>query len=367
MHLDPIFDSKRILVIGGTGSLGKTLVRRILSGELGTPEKVIVLSRDEAKHHDMRVGYQRRTVATDDVTYTNFLHRLEFRLGDVRDYSDVASAVRGTDIVINAAALKQVPNCEYFPEQAVLSNCIGPANVVRAIRELNLHVETVVGISTDKACKPINVMGMTKAIHERIFQAANVTCGQTRFICSRYGNVLGSRGSVIPLFHEQIRSGGPVTITVPEMTRFLMSLDQAVDCVFEAIRSAEPGETYVPCMEASTVLDLAKALIGDRKVSIKTTGTRPGEKLHEIMISLEEAPYATRRGDYWAIRSLLPELHPINANWKPEITAEYSSADHVVDLEGTRRLLQRHRMLLEQTERSSGNGGIEFFESAQAA
>lgn len=364
MQPDLIFDSKRILVIGGTGSLGKTLVRRILSGECGLPEKVIVLSRDEAKHHDMRVGYQRRKHATDDVTYDNFLRRLEFRLGDIRNYADVASAVRGIDIVINAAALKQVPNCEYFPEQAVLSNCLGPANVVRAIRELNLQVETVVGISTDKACKPINVMGMTKAIHERIFQAANITCGQTRFVCSRYGNVLGSRGSVIPLFHEQIRGGGPVTITVPEMTRFLMSLDQAVDCVFEAIRSAYPGETYVPCMDASTVLNLAKALIGDRKIPIKATGIRPGEKMHEIMISVEESPYATRRGDYWAIRSLLPELHAIDTLQTPEITSEYSSADHVIDLCATHQLLARHRMLPEQT---SETPGVELFESAAVA
>lgn len=364
MQPDLIFESKRILVIGGTGSLGKTLVRRILSGERGLPEKVIVLSRDEAKHHDMRVGYRRRKHATDDVTYDSFLRRLEFRLGDIRNYADVASAVRGTDIVINAAALKQVPNCEYFPEQAVLSNCLGPANVVRAIRELNLQVETVVGISTDKACKPINVMGMTKAIHERIFQAANITCPQTRFVCSRYGNVLGSRGSVIPLFHEQIHGGGPVTITVPEMTRFLMSLDEAVDCVFEVIRSGFPGETYVPCMDASTVLDLAKALIGDRKIPIKATGVRPGEKMHEIMISVEEAPYAARRGDYWAIRSLLPELHTLDALQTPEITAEYSSADHVLDLGATHRLLERHRMLLEQT---STTPGVELFESAAAA
>ena len=364
MHLDHIFEGKRVLIIGGTGSLGKTLVRRTLSGELGTPEKVMVLSRDEAKHHDMRVSYQRRKIATDDVTYNNFLRRLEFLLGDVRNYADVVSAVRGADIVINAAALKQVPNCEYFPEQAVLTNCIGPANIVRAIREHNLHVETVVGISTDKACKPINVMGMTKAIHERIFHSANILCPQTRFICSRYGNVLGSRGSVIPLFHEQIRSGGPVTVTVPEMTRFLMSLDQAVDCVFEALRHAEAGETFVPCMDSSTVLDIAKAIIGDRKIPIKVTGIRPGEKLHEIMISVEEAPYSIRRGNYWAIRSLLPELHPLDVSVAPELTTEYSSADHVIDLDGTYKMLHRHHMLLDQTK--SGEG-VEMFEAAAAA
>ena len=226
---EPILAGKRLLITGGTGSLGKVLVRRILTGELGVPQKVIVLSRDEAKQHDMRVSYLHKTVTTDEVIYRNFLNTLEFRIGDVRNYADVAGAIRDCDIVINAAALKQVPSCEYFPEQAVMTNCLGPINIVRAIREHGFPVETVVGISTDKACKPVNVMGMTKSLHERIFISANVLSPDTRFICSRYGNVLASRGSVIPLFHQQIEQGGPVTVTVPEMTRFLMSLDEAVD------------------------------------------------------------------------------------------------------------------------------------------
>src|SRR5262249_23175159 len=153
----------------------------------------------------------------------------------------------------NAAALKQVPSCEYFPEQAVLTNCLGARNIVRAIAENQLPVETVVGISTDKACKPVNVMGMSKAIQERIFIAANVLNSKTRFIAVRYGNVLASRGSVIPLFHEQIRRGGPVTITVPGMTRFLLSLDEAIDTVFAAIAGARAGEIYVPDASAATV------------------------------------------------------------------------------------------------------------------
>jgi len=216
-----IFEGKRILVTGGTGSLGKTLVRRLLAGEKGTPKKVIVLSRDEAKQHDMRMSYLHKTVATDEVIYRNFLNTLEFRIGDVRNFADVCSAVKNADIVINAAALKQVPSCEYFPHQAVLTNCLGASNIVRAIEENSYPVETVVGISTDKACKPVNAMGLTKAIQERIFIAANILNPKTRFICVRYGNVLASRGSVIPLFHDQIRHGGPVTITTPEMTRFL--------------------------------------------------------------------------------------------------------------------------------------------------
>src|SRR5262249_34368897 len=157
-----------------------------------------------------------------EVIYENFARALEFRIGDVRDFADVSAAARDADVVVNAAALKQVPTCEYFPEQALLTNCTGAANLVRAIREQGLPVEAVVGVSTDKACMPVNVMGMTKAIQERIFAAANILVPKTRFVCVRYGNVLASRGSVIPLFHEQIRRGGPVTVTVPEMTRFLL-------------------------------------------------------------------------------------------------------------------------------------------------
>ena len=222
-----LLDGKCVLITGGTGSLGKALTKRILTKELGTPRKIIIFSRDEAKQHAMRMEYQHRRVATDEVIYHNFEEMLEFRIGDVRDYHSVASAVQGADVIFNAAALKQVPSCEYFPYEAVRTNVEGPENIVRVIRELKVPVETVVGVSTDKACKPVNVMGMTKAIQERIFLSANITCPQTRFVCVRYGNVLASRGSVIPLFHDQIRHGGPVTITTEEMTRFLLSLDDA--------------------------------------------------------------------------------------------------------------------------------------------
>ncbi len=339
-----ILQDKAILVTGGTGSMGKVLVRRLLSGELGTPRKVIILSRDEAKQHDMRMAYLHKTVSTDEVIFNNFRQALEFRIGDVRDYRDVCSAVKDADVVINAAALKQVPTCEYFPEQAVLTNCMGAMNIVQAIRENGYAVETVIGISTDKAAKPVNVMGMTKAVQERIFTSANVLNPQTRFICVRYGNVLASRGSVIPLFHDQIRHGGPVTVTVPEMTRFLLSLGQAVDTVFAALRYAEPGEVLVPDAPAATVENIAKALIGERDIEIRVTGIRPGEKMHEIMVSDEEAYHAIRRGDYYAIRSMLPEL---NAEFdSPRVLQrEFSSADNVLDLEGTRQLLEAHRLL----------------------
>ena len=168
-----IFEDKTILVTGGTGSMGKTFVHRVLTGEHGTPRKVIVLSRDEAKQHEMRMSYLHKLVATDEVIYRNFMSVLEFRIGDVRDYADVCSAIKNADIVVNAAALKQVPACEYFPSQAVLTNCVGAMNIVRAIEENDYPVETVVGISTDKACKPVNVMGMTKSVQERIFISAN--------------------------------------------------------------------------------------------------------------------------------------------------------------------------------------------------
>jgi FlaA1/EpsC-like NDP-sugar epimerase len=340
-----LFHEKTILVTGGTGSMGKTFVHRVLTGEMGTPKKVIVFSRDEAKQHDMRIAYLHRAVTTDEVIYNNFLNVLEFRIGDVRNFDEICSAIRGADIVVNAAALKQVPTCEYFPQQAVMTNCLGAYNIVRAIEENDYPVDTVIGISTDKACKPVNVMGMSKAIQERILVAANVLNPRTRFICVRYGNVLASRGSVIPLFLDQIRNKVPVTVTVPEMTRFLLSLDQAVDTVLAALAGARRGETYVPNAPAATVMNIARALIGDRDVPIKVTGIRPAEKMHEIMISEEEVHHSVRRGDYYAIQSMLPELRDEPASERNALPKEFSSADNVLDLDGTIALLDRHRLL----------------------
>jgi FlaA1/EpsC-like NDP-sugar epimerase len=342
-----IFEGKAILVTGGTGSMGRTLVHRVLSGEQGTPRKVIVFSRDEAKQHEMRASYLHRAAMTDEVIFRNFMSVLEFRIGDVRDYDDVCSTVREVDIVINAAALKQVPTCEYFPEQAVLTNCIGPRNLVHAIEHHGHKVETVVAVSTDKACKPVNVMGMTKAIQERIFIAANVLNPRTRFICVRYGNVLASRGSVIPLFLDQIRHGGPVSLTVPHMTRFLLSLNQAVDTVFAAIREAKRGETYVPDAPSATVANIAKALIGDRDVQTKVVGIRPGEKMHEIMVSDEEANHCVKRGSYYAILPMLPELSDSTRSEPTALAKEFSSADKVLGFAGTLELLKQNRLLPE--------------------
>ncbi len=341
-----ILEGKSILVTGGTGSLGRVLVRRILTGELGQPGKVIVLSRDEAKQHAMRVAYMSQRTTTDEVIYRNFQQLLEFRIGDVRNYADVCSALKDVQIVANAAALKQVPTCEYFPSQAVATNCQGPENIVRAIREHDYPVETVVGISTDKACKPVNVMGMTKAVQERIFLSANVLSPKTRFICVRYGNVLSSRGSVVPLFLEQIRSGGPVTLTSPEMTRFLLSLDQAVDVVFQALSEANSGETYIPIVPASRIADIARAMIGERDIEIRVIGVRPGEKLDEVLVSEEECHHVVRRGNYYVILPILPELRQED-DQEAVLEKEYSSCDDILDLESTTQLLDRHRLLPE--------------------
>lgn len=346
------FENKTILVTGGTGSMGKTIVRRVLSEEMGIPRKVIVFSRDEAKQHEMRLDYLHRRVSTDEVIFNNFLNVLEFRIGDVRAYEDVCSALKSADIVINAAALKQVPTCEYFPIQAILTNCIGAQNIVRAIGENGYPVETVIGVSTDKACKPVNVMGMTKALQERIFVSANILNPRTRFICVRYGNVLASRGSVIPLFHDQIRKGGPVTVTVPEMTRFLLSLNQAVDTVFSAICEARRGETYVPNAPAATVINIAKTLIGNRDIEVRITGIRPGEKMHEIMVSGEEANHCAKRGNYYAILPMLPELCEDGARESNVLTKEFSSADTVLDLADTIQLLGKHRLMVDDVDLS---------------
>lgn len=340
------FDGKRILITGGTGSLGKTLTRRLLDGRAGEPSKIIVFSRDEAKQHFMRMEYQQKLAATDEIIYRNFQQRLEFRIGDVRDFHAVASVLRDVDVVFNAAALKQVPTCEYFPYEAVRTNIEGPENIIRAIQQHDPPVETVVGISTDKACKPINAMGMTKAIQERVFIQANLRCPGTRFVCVRYGNVLASRGSVIPLFQDQIRNRGPVTITTHEMTRFLLSLDDAVDTIFAAVREGLPGETYIPRVVSARVADIAQALIGNRKIETKIVGIRPGEKVHEILVSDEESYRTVERGNYYVILPMLPELRGTQ-NGSRSLPKEYSSSDNVMSLEETTDLLRKRGLMLE--------------------
>ncbi len=334
-------EGKRVLVTGGTGSLGHALVGRILSGEMGRPARITVFSRDEAKQHQMRLGYLHRRAMTDDVIYQNSQELLSFRIGDVRDPRSLHGALREAEVVFNAAALKQVPTCEYFPSEAVQTNIVGPQNLVTIVRDFDTPVETVVGMSTDKACKPINVMGMTKAIQERVFIQANMECTDTRFVCVRYGNVLASRGSVIPLFLDQVESGGPVTITLPEMTRFLLSLDGAVDTVFAAVRSARAGETFIPVVPSARVVDIAEIIVAGRDIPIVNTGIRPGEKIHEILVSEEECFRTVERDGYYVIQPLLPELRSAMEG-PPPLTGEYSSRAANLGLDDLRLLLSQH-------------------------
>ena len=334
-----LFEGKRILVTGGTGSLGQVLTRRLMSGAEGVPESVTVFSRDEAKQHYMRLDFMQKTAATDEVIFQNCRQRLKFMIGDVRDYASMVRGVKDADIVFAAAALKQVPSCEYFPWEAVRTNIEGAENLVRAISEFNLPIETVMGITTDKACKPVNVMGMTKAIQERVYINGNMRAPQTRFIAARYGNVLASRGSVVPLFLDQIAGGGPVTITTADMTRFLLTLDDAVDTIFAAIRSAAPGETYIPKCPSAKMTDLAAFLIGDRDIETVITGIRPGEKIHEILLSEEEATRTIQGHEgYFALRPMLPELAgPVE---QPALVGDYSSARALMTAEALAHFLE---------------------------
>lgn len=334
-----LFEGKKILVTGGTGSLGKTLIYRLLTGELGKPAKVTAFSRDEAKQHEMRLEWKHLSQATDEVVYKGAHDLLHFQVGDVRNPATLARAIRGHDIVFNAAALKQVPTCEYFPMEAVETNVIGPHNLVRAVLESERPPEMVIGVSTDKACKPVNVMGMTKSLQERILIQANLESKKTKFMCVRYGNVVASRGSALPLFQEQIRKGEPVTITLKEMTRFLLTLDQAVDTIFAAARWGKPGETFIPKCPAAKVVDIAKVMIGDKKIPIVYTGIRPGEKIHEVLVSEEECYRTVARENYYAIQPVLPELRSEESTERP-LKREYSSGDHTVDLDTLASMLK---------------------------
>lgn len=329
-------DNATILVTGGTGSLGQTLIRRLLQEDRGKPAKIIVFSRCEAKQYAMKTMWKHLQAATDDVYYHNFDDLIQFRIGDVRDPVRVREAVRQADVVVHAAAMKQVPTCEYFPTEAVATNVSGTANIIRAARD-SKSTRVVVAISTDKACKPINVMGMTKAIAERIVAEGNLCHDDCRFTAVRYGNVLSSRGSVIPLFTQQIAAGGPVTITLPEMTRFLLSLNSACDTVFAAIDGGQRGEVFVPKVASARVVDIAAHLIGDRSIRTEFIGIRPGEKIHEILISEEESFRTTERNNHYVIGSHLPEL--TTKSDSRALTAEYSSANAVVTGDALRQLL----------------------------
>jgi UDP-N-acetylglucosamine 4,6-dehydratase/5-epimerase len=280
---------KSILVTGGTGSFGHQIVKELFKYD---PKSIQIYSRDEKKQYDMAMSYNGRKA-------------LKFNIGDVRDIGRTYEAMRGIDIVFNAAALKQVPNCEYAPIEAVKTNIIGANNVRRAAIEAG--VQAVVSISTDKAVKPVNVMGMTKAIQERIMLDPTYSSGKTKFLCVRYGNVLGSRGSVVPLFFDYIQKNLPLPITHPDMTRFQLTLKEAVQLVLWATIKGESGDLWVQKMPAARIPELGRALAygvtGKKDYPLNIIGMRPGEKMHEVLVSEEEMWRATELEKYFLIPS----------------------------------------------------------------
>ncbi len=331
-------EGQSILVTGGTGTLGQALVRRMLTGCYGKPERIVVFSRDEARQHAMRLSLMNRSLATDEVIYGSSNGPVVFRIGDIRNPESIAAAIDGVDIVINAAAMKQVPTCEYFPGEADRTNVHGAINLIEAIRRSARPPGTVVGISTDKAVKPVNVMGLTKAMQERCFIAANLEIPATRFVVVRYGNVVASRGSVVPLFISQISRGEPITITDSRMTRFLMTLDDAMDTISHAATHAAAGEIVVPRAPAARIVDLALALAHPQQPTLAVVGVRPGEKLHEVLISEEEMARTRETGDFMTVSPMLPELSP-DSGGDRGIEREYSSNDKLLSRENLIDLL----------------------------
>jgi UDP-N-acetylglucosamine 4,6-dehydratase/5-epimerase len=328
------YSNKKILVTGGTGSFGNFIVRRFL--DLGAAE-VRVFSRDEKKQHDMRVFYRGR-------------RNLSFFLGDVRDRSCLSEAMHDINIVFHAAALKQVPTCENFPDEAIHTNVKGAQNIVDAALECG--PETVVMISTDKAVKPVNVMGLTKALQERVVLKGNLSRRNkgTRFACVRYGNVLRSRGSVIPLFRRLLAANQKITITDERMTRFLLTLNDAIDLVMYAAENSNGGDIFVCKAPAARIIDMAKLLCEEagKPFEYDVIGLLPGEKLNEIMLSEEELIRAEDVGGYY-------KVHP----WWSKVrygylNSEYSSVDALVDTEAVRSLIGRADQEFTQLEMSGG-------------
>lgn len=315
------WQEKTVLVTGGTGSFGNFIVRRLL--DVGVKE-VRVMSRDEKKQYDMRVLYDRRS-------------DLKFFIGDIRSPAAVDEAMSGVDIVFQAAALKQVPTCENFPMEAVQTNVLGVENVVKSA--MANQVERMVTISTDKAVKPVNVMGMTKALQERLVINANRSERNrgTRLACVRYGNVLRSRGSVVPLFRQLLAAGKTLTITHEKMTRFLLTLNDAIDLVLYAAEHTRGGEIFVRKAPSALILDMGRVLSEElqKPFQYRVIGTLPGEKLNEILVSEEELERSEDRGQYYKIFPWWSEERPY------AIRQEYSSLDALTDLDTTRQLIHR--------------------------
>ena len=288
-----IFKNKTLLITGGTGSFGNAVLKRLLDSNL---KEIRILSRDEKKQDDQRKKYNN--------------DKLKFYIGDVRDYNSVLNAVRGVDYIFHAAALKQVPSCEFHPLEAVKTNILGTENVLEAA--ISSDVEKVICLSTDKAVYPINAMGISKAMMEKVIVAKSRASNSTIICTTRYGNVMASRGSVIPLFVDQVLKGLPITITDGEMTRFMMTLDDAVDLVLFAFKSGKPGDIYVQKAPAATITILTQALtelMEKPQHPINTIGTRHGEKLYETLLSREEMVAAKDLGNYYCVP---PDLRDLN-------------------------------------------------------
>lgn len=329
-RVGPEFDGKTLLITGGTGSFGNAVLRRFLNSGL---KEIRIFSRDEKKQDEMRHKLM------DD--------KVKFYIGDVRDYESLNTAMGGVDYVFHAAALKQVPSCEFYPMEAVRTNVNGTENAIRAA--YNNGVKRFVLLSTDKAVYPINAMGMTKAVAEKVVRAyaRTIPDGGTVFNITRYGNVMASRGSVIPLFVEQIKAGRDITVTDPEMTRFLMSLDEAVDLVLYAFLNGNQGETFIPTAPASTIHDLAKAVIElfdtEHRCKVHIIGTRHGEKKHETLINREELVHAERIENFYRIfndtRDLNYDKYTDSGNADVTQIQDYTSNQELLDIEGIKNLL----------------------------
>jgi UDP-N-acetylglucosamine 4,6-dehydratase len=325
-----MFTNKVLLITGGTGSFGNAVLRRFINSDL---KEIRIYSRDEKKQDDMRRRFKSE--------------KIKFYIGDVRDFQSVFNAVRGADFIYHAAALKQVPSCEFYPLEAVKTNVLGTENVLEAA--VQAGVQRVVCLSTDKAVYPINAMGISKAMMEKVIVAKSRSSNSTVICATRYGNVMASRGSVIPLFVNQIRAGQPITITDPSMTRFMMTLDDAVDLVMFAFENGRPGEIFVQKAPAATIETLAKALTGLLGVpdhSINVIGTRHGEKLFEALLSREEVVAAEDLGSYYRVP---PDLRDLNygkyfeqGEMKISVAVEYTSHNTSrLDVEGMQDLLMK--------------------------
>ncbi len=339
-----MFKDKVLLITGGTGSFGNAVLKRFLETDI---KEIRIFSRDEKKQDDMRKKYKN--------------DKLKFYIGDVRNLEGVREAVKGVDYIFHAAALKQVPSCEFFPMEAVRTNVLGTDNVLTAA--IDAGVKKVVCLSTDKAAYPINAMGTSKAMMEKVIIAKSRTVDpkDTTICCTRYGNVMASRGSVIPLFVEQIKAGNDITITDPTMTRFLMNLDEAVDLVLFAFNNANQGDLFVQKAPASTIKDLAQAIKELFKVETKIhiIGTRHGEKAHETLLTREEKAKCTDLGDYFQVpadtRDLNYEKYFEIGDKKIEEVIEYTSSNtNRLDVEGVKKKLLTVDYFVDELESRTG-------------